>query len=98
MYSNSLFILSVFVAISILRSQSKVRSSKRFCMKVNWFGAFPVIQRSVFKEKTKEIKPTEKSNDSHNNEKQEDNYSSRSNENDEERQDVLDYRKVFWKI
>ena len=67
-------------------------------MKVNWFGAFPVIQRQSFKVKKKKVDPTEKSNDLHNNDKQEDNYSARSNENDEERQDMRNYWKMLWKI
>ncbi len=67
-------------------------------MKVNWFGAFPVIQNRIFKKKTRVVDPTEKSKESDNNDKQEDNYSARSNENDEERQDMRNYWKVFWKI
>jgi len=54
-------------------------------MKVNWFGAFPVIQKRFFKEKKRIVEPAEKSCDLDNNDKQEDNYSARSNENDEER-------------
>jgi|TARA_B100001094_G_C17961059_1_gene685441 hypothetical protein len=67
-------------------------------VKVNWFGAFPVIQNRIFKKKTRVVDPTEKSKESDNNDKQEDNYSARSNENDEERQDMRNYWKVFWKI
>lgn len=67
-------------------------------MKVNWFGAFPVIQSRIFKEKPRVVEPAEKSNELDNNDKQEDNYSARSNENDKERQDMLNYWKVFWKI
>ena len=67
-------------------------------MKVNWFGAFPVIQNRIFKKKTRVVDPTEKSKESDNNDKQEDNYSARSNENEEERQDMRDYWKMFWKI
>ena len=67
-------------------------------MKVNWFGAFPVIQNRIFKNKSKVVEPSEKSKESDNNDKQEDNYSARSNENDKERQDYIDYWKMFWKI
>ena len=67
-------------------------------MKVNWYGTFPVIQNRIFKKKIKKVEPAEKSNDLHNNDQQEDNYSARSNENDEERQDMRNYWKVFWKI
>ncbi len=67
-------------------------------MKVNWFGSYPVIQNRIFKKKIREVEPAEKSKESDNNDKQEDNYSARSNENDEERQDMCDYWKMFWKI
>ena len=67
-------------------------------MKVNWFGAFPVIQNRVFKKKSRVVEAAEKSKESHNNDKEEDNYSARSNENDKERQDMCNYWKVFWKI
>ena len=67
-------------------------------MKVNWFGAFPVIQKRIFKKKTRVVDPAEKSKESNNNDKQEDNYSARRNKNDEERQDMRNYWKVFWKI
>jgi hypothetical protein len=67
-------------------------------MKVNWFGAFPVIQSRIFNKKQRVVEPTEKSKESDNNDKQEDNYSARSNENDKERQDMRNYWKVFWKI
>lgn len=67
-------------------------------MKVNWFGTFPVIQSRIFKKKTRVVEPAEKSNELNNNDKQEDNYSARSNENDEERQDMRNYWKMFWKI
>ena len=67
-------------------------------MKVNWFGTFPVIQNRVFKKKPRVVDPADKSKESHNNDKEEDNYSARSNENDEERQDMLNYWKMFWKI
>jgi hypothetical protein len=67
-------------------------------MKVNWFGAFPVIQKRLFKEKKRIVEPAEKSCDLDNNDKQEDNYSARSNENDEERQDMRNYWKMLWKI
>tara|TARA_B100000131_G_C17917337_1_gene532957 strand:- start:220 stop:423 length:204 start_codon:yes stop_codon:yes gene_type:complete len=67
-------------------------------MKVNWFGAFPVIQSRLHKKKERKVEPTEKSDSLNNNEKEEDNYSVRRKENDKERQDMLDYWKVFWKI
>ena len=67
-------------------------------MKVNWFGTFPVIQRRVFKKEERKVEPVDKSSELDNNDKQEDNYSTRSKENDKERQDVLDYWKMFWKI
>ena len=67
-------------------------------MKVNWFGTFPVIQRRVFKENPRVVEPAEKSKESDNNDKEEDNYSARSNENDEERQDMRNYWKMLWKI
>ena len=67
-------------------------------MKVNWYGTFPVIQSRTFKEKVKVVEPAEKSNDLDNNDKQEDNYSARSNENDKERQDMCNYWKMLWKI
>ena len=67
-------------------------------MKVNWFGVFPVIQKRIFKNKTRVVEPSEKSDDLDNNDKEEDNYSVRSNENEEERQDMRDYWKMFWKI
>ena len=67
-------------------------------MKVNWFGSYPVIQKRIFKKKIREVEPAEKSKESDNNDKQEDNYSARSNENEEERQDMCDYWKMFWKI
>lgn len=67
-------------------------------MKVNWFGTFPVIQRRVFKENSRVVEPAEKSKESDNNDKEEDNYSARSNENDEERQDMRNYWKMLWKI
>ena len=67
-------------------------------MKVNWFGAFPVIQNKTFKKKERKVEAIEKSNELDNNDKQEDNYSSRSNKNDKERQDMCNYWKMFWKI
>lgn len=67
-------------------------------MKVNWFGVFPVIQSRLFKKSETKIEPIEKSNIVDNNDKKEDNYSGRSNENDKERQDYIDYWKMFWKI
>lgn len=67
-------------------------------MKVNWFGPFPVIQSRIYKEKPRVVEPVEKSSEIDNNDKQEDNYSARSNENDEKRQDYIDYWKMFWKI
>ena len=67
-------------------------------MKVNWFGAFPVIQSRVFKKNSRVIEPAEKSKELDNNHKEEDNYSARSNENDEERQDMCNYWKMLWKI
>jgi len=67
-------------------------------MKVNWFGVFPVIQKRIFKKKTRVVEPSKKSDDLDNNDKEEDNYSARSNENEEERQDMRDYWKMFWKI
>ena len=67
-------------------------------MKINWFGSFPVVQNQIFKKNKVKVEPAEKSNDLNNNRKQEDNYSARSNENDEERQDQYNYWKMFWKI
>ena len=67
-------------------------------MKVNWFGVFPVIQSRFFKKPERKVEPVEKSNIIDNNDQEEDNYSGRSNENDEERQDMHNYWKVFWKI
>ena len=67
-------------------------------MKINWFGSFPVVQNQIFKKDKVKVEPAEKSNDLNNNRKQEDNYSARSNENDEERQDQYNYWKMFWKI
>jgi len=67
-------------------------------MKINWFGVFPVIQNNVYKKKEKVVEPIEKSSELNNKDKQEDNYSARSNENDKERQDYIDYWKMFWKI
>ena len=67
-------------------------------MKINWFGPFPVIQKRIFKKKARVVEPSEKSDDLDNNDKEEDNYSARSNENEEERQDMRDYWKMFWKI
>tara|TARA_B100000927_G_C16448420_1_gene462816 strand:- start:785 stop:988 length:204 start_codon:yes stop_codon:yes gene_type:complete len=67
-------------------------------MKVNWFGTFPVIQSRLHVKKERKVEPTEKSNDLNNNVKEEDNYSARSNKNDKERQDMLNYWKMLWKI
>ena len=67
-------------------------------MKINWFSTYPVIQSLRFLKKNKKVEPSEKSSDTNNNDKQEDNYSGRSNYNEEERQDMCDYWKVFWKI
>ena len=67
-------------------------------MKINWFGAFPVIQSKLFKNKERKVEPSEKSNIIDNNDQEEDNYSGRSNDNDEERQDMHNYWKMFWKI
>ena len=67
-------------------------------MKTNWFGSFPVVQNQIFKKDKVEVEPAEKSNDLNNNRKQEDNYSARSKENDEERQDQYNYWKMLWKI
>ncbi len=67
-------------------------------MKINWFGSFPVVQNQIFKKNKIKVEPAEKSNDLNNNRKQEDNYSARSKENDEERQDQYNYWKMLWKI
>ena len=53
-------------------------------MKVNWFGVFPVIQSRLFKKPKRKVEPSEKSNIVDNNDKKEDNYSGRSNDNDKE--------------
>ena len=53
-------------------------------MKVNWFGVFPVIQSRLFKKSKRKVEPSEKSNIVDNNDKKEDNYSGRSNDNDKE--------------
>lgn len=67
-------------------------------MKINWFGLNPVIQRVYFEKNKRIVEPVDKSSEINNNIKEEDNYQLRSNENDEERQDYIDYWKVFWKI
>ena len=65
-----------------LKQEEEEKRKKQ--MKINWFGAFPVIQSKLFKNKERKVEPAEKSNIVDNNDKKEDNYSGRSNDNDKE--------------
>jgi len=67
-------------------------------MKTNWYSTYPVIQISKYIKKIRKVEPSEAISDTDNNDKQEDNYSGRSNDNDEERKDMHNYWKMFWKI
>ena len=78
--------------------QAKEEQERKRQMKTNWYGSFPVIQNFSFKKIERKVEPAEESGSLHNNDKQEDNYSARSKQNDKERQDMCNYWKMLWKI